>query len=222
MKPYISGIKGSIQIIDAEQAALKLKKALDYVKKLVSDKKVILLVGTKIQLRDLVKKSALACHFPYIVNRWIGGTFTNFGVIKKRIDYFKSQEEKEKKGELDKYTKKERLEFNKEIQKLRNKFGGIKDLEKLPDAVFVLDVFHDKLAVKEAHQKSIPVIGLIDTNTYPSLVDYPILGNDDAISAVKYILDRFEEVVKNSQSSSPEIKVKANPEQALKKEQPKE
>jgi len=196
MKPYISGMKGTIQIIDANEIVSKLTEALDYIQKIVSERKILLLVGTKVQFRDLIKQTALECDLPYVADRWVGGTFTNFKIIKQRVDYLKSLEEKEKKGELEKYTKKERIEFDKEIQRLREKFDGLKNLDRLPDAVFIASLYQDKLAAKEAKKMNIPTIAIVDTDADPTLVDWPILGNDDAISSLKYILGKIKQVIK--------------------------
>ena len=208
MKPYISGIKGTIQILDVDKIVSKLITALDYIQSLVQNGKTLLLVGTKVQLRDLIKETAQECDLPYVINRWVGGTFTNFDIIKKRIDYFKSLEEKEKKGELEKYTKKERIQFDKEIQKLKDKFEGLKNLDKLPDAVFITNLHQDELVAKEARGKGIPVIAITDTDVDPTLADWPIIGNDDAISSVKYILDKVKEVVNKSKGRKPVNKEK--------------
>ncbi len=195
MKPYISGVKNTVHVIDLEQTANRLEKALDFMAKLVSENKTILFIGTKVQVRDLLKETAIECDVPYISERWLGGTFTNFKTIKKRIDHFKGLEEKKQKRELEKYTKKERLNIDKELQDLETKFGGIKTMTGLPDAIFVLDMKKDSLAVKEARMKNIPVIAISDTNVDPTLATYPIPANDDAISSVKYILDKVKQVL---------------------------
>jgi small subunit ribosomal protein S2 len=197
MKPYILGVKGSdhINIMDLEQTKLFLVKALDFVAELTKEGKTILLVGTKIPIKKLVRETAEACDLPYVVQRWIGGALTNFKIIRKRIDHFKDLEKKKESGELEKYTKKERLEFDKEINKLSVKFGGIKDMEKLPDALIVLDMCKDELAIKEAKMKEIKIIAIADTNVDPTKVDYPIPANDDAITSVKYILEKFKSVI---------------------------
>ena len=132
---------------------------------------------------------------PYVVNRWLGGTFTNFATIKKRIEYFKDLEKKKIEGELEKYTKKEKAKFDQELENLRIKFEGIKNMEKLPDAIFILDMKKDALVVREAKRRGVKVIGVSDTNVDPTLADYPIPANDDAISSVKYILGKVKEVV---------------------------
>ncbi|MBM3251043.1 MAG: 30S ribosomal protein S2 [Candidatus Nealsonbacteria bacterium] len=196
MKPYIVGIKNTVNIIDLEKTAEGLKQALRFIQKIIFEKKVLLLVGTKIQIKDLVKNIADDCGLPYVNERWLGGTITNFGTIKKRIDYFKDLEVKKEKGELEKYTKKERAGIDKELRDLGVKFGGIRNLEKIPEAIFVLDIKKDDLAIREAKRKGIVVIAIADTNVDPTLADFPIPANDDAISSVKYILDKVAEAVK--------------------------
>ncbi len=200
MKPYIYGIRNSVHLIDLEKTAQNLKEALKFIQKIISEDKTLLLIGTKIQVKDLVKDIAKDCDLPYINERWLGGTFTNFKTIKKRIEYFKELEEKKEKGELAKYTKKERANMDKELRDLEIKFGGIKELKGLPDAIFVLDMKKDALAVKEAEKKGVIVIGIADTNVDPTLADYPIPANDDAISSVKYILEKMKEVILKAKS----------------------
>jgi len=200
MNFYVAGVKNTIHIIDLEKSAEEFKKTLKFIQKLVSEGKVILLVGTKIQIKELVKEAAEKCGLPYVNERWLGGTLTNFSVIKKRIEYFKNLDNRKKKGELEKYTKKERLNIDKQLKDFEVKFGGIKNLENLPDAVFVLDMKKDNLAIREAKRKKIPVIGIADTNVDPGLADYVIPANDDAISSVKYILDKATEVIKETKS----------------------
>ena len=195
MKPYISGSRNTVHIIDLEKTVEKLNQALKFIKEIVSDNKVLLLVGTKIQIKDMAKSFAKECDLPYIIERWLGGTFTNYKTLKQRIEYFKELEEKKKKGELEKYTKKERAKMDKELSDLETKFGGIKNMQGLPDAIFVLDMKKDALAVKEARMKKIKVISITDTNVDPTLVDYPIPANDDAISSVRYILDKVKDVI---------------------------
>lgn len=196
MKPYISATRNNIHIIDLEKTAKGLQNAIAFLKETVKSGKIILAVGTKIQLRNIIKEFSEDCGLPYINQRWLGGTFTNFKTIQKRIAYFKDLEKKRESGELEKYTKKERSLFDKEIKNLETKFGGIKKMDKLPDVIFVADIRKDDLAVKEARMKGIKIVGITDTNTDPSLVDYPIPANDETISSVKYILDKIKEVIR--------------------------
>lgn len=195
MMPYLVGARNGIHIIDLEKTKEKLEEALNFLQQLFLENKILLVVGTKVQVKTLVKDFAQELSLPYVTEKWLGGTFTNFSIIKKRIDYFKELERKKQEGELEKYTKKERTKIDKELTNLEKKFGGLKNLEKLPDAVLVLDMKEDYLAVKEAKMKGIKVVALSHTNTDPTLADYPIPANDDAVSSVKYILDKIKEVI---------------------------
>ena len=202
MKPYLYGVRNTVHIIDLEKTAEKFKEALKFIQELIAENKILLLVGTKIQVKNLVKDMAKDCNLPYVAERWLGGTFTNFETLKKRIEYFKDLEKKKVAGELEKYTKKEKAKIDQELRDLEIKFGGIKDLEKLPDAIFVIDMKKDAISVKEARMKGVKVIGIADTNVDPTLADYPIPANDDAISSVKYILEKVKEVIKSCQQKS--------------------
>jgi small subunit ribosomal protein S2 len=195
MKEYITGERNGVHMIDLEKTAVKLKEALNFIAKIVSEGKVLLLVGTKPQIKNMAKQIAIDCEIPYITERWLGGTFTNFATLKNRVNYFKDLEKKKESGELMKYTKKERADFDKEIKKLEIKFGGVKNVEKIPDAIFVLDMRKDDLAVREARNKNVAVIGIADTNIDPTIADIAIPANDDAISAVKYILEKLKETI---------------------------
>ncbi|MEK7080772.1 MAG: 30S ribosomal protein S2, partial [Patescibacteria group bacterium] len=190
MKPYVSGIKNNVNIFDLEKTAKEFEKALKFISKLVAENKTILFVGTKIQVKNLVKETAKECGYPYVTERWLGGTLTNFETIFKRVEYFKDLEKKKATGELEKYTKKERLNFDREMESLMVKFEGIKNMPKLPDAVFIFDMRKDETCAREAKIKGIKIIGITDTNINPETADYPIPANDDAISSVKYILEK--------------------------------
>lgn len=198
MMPYLAGVRNTIHIIDLEKTREKLEEALKFIQQLVLENKILLIVGTKVQVKGLVETFAQELVLPYVTERWLGGTFTNFEIMKKRIAYFKELERKKKEGELEKYTKRERTKIDEELRDLEVKFGGIKNLERLPDAILVLDIKKDDLAVKEATMKGIKIIAISHTNTDPSLVDYPIPANDDAISSVKYILDKIRETILNT------------------------
>lgn len=195
MKPYIFGVRNGVHIIDLEKTKEKLQEALDFIKALISENKILLMVGTKIQIKSLAAKTAKDCGFPYVSERWLGGTFTNFNAFLKRIEYYKNLEKQKETGEWEKYTKKERAKFSKELKDLDIKFSGIKDLQRLPDAIFVCDMKTDKLAVHEASMKGIKIIGIADTNIDPNQADLFIPANDDALSSVKYILDKIRETV---------------------------
>ncbi|MCX6724318.1 MAG: 30S ribosomal protein S2 [Candidatus Staskawiczbacteria bacterium] len=200
MKQYVSGMKNGIHIFDLEKTAKEFTKALAVVSKIVSDGKGIVFVGTKIQLKAIVKDAAEVCGIPSVSERWLGGTFTNFETIQKRVSYFKDLEKKKETGELEKYTKKERLMFDREIASLKVKFDGIRNMSKLPEAVFIFGLDKDITCAREAKRKGIKIISIVDTNVNPDIVDYPIPANDDAISAVRYIIDRVKEVILNSKT----------------------
>lgn len=206
MAPYITTVKDGVHLIDLNKTAQCLNKALEIIENSIKEGKTILLVGTKTYIKEIAKNIAEECGLYYANEHWVGGTFTNFQEIKKRINYFKELEQETKKPEFEKnYTKKEQRKILKEVEKLKTKFEGLKKMEKLPDFVFVLDMKKDLLTIKEAKQKGIKIIAIADTNVDPTLADYPIPANDDAISSVKYILEKVKEVIKNTQ---PEIKIK--------------
>lgn len=187
MEEYIYATKNGINIIDLQKTAEKLKEAQEFVKKTVSEGKEILFVGTKKQAKKIIKSAAEICAMPYVVERWLGGTFTNFGAISKRTRFLNENNEKFEKGEFGKYTKFEQMKMREELKKMEEKMGGIKNMAKLPGAIFVSGVLEDKLAVKEAIIKGIPIVGLVDTNVNPEKIDYPIPANEDAVSSLKLL-----------------------------------
>ncbi|MFH1451277.1 MAG: 30S ribosomal protein S2 [bacterium] len=196
MKPYIQTIRGGIAVINLEKTAELMEEAFRFIEKLIAEKKILILVGTKVQMKNLVKNTAKECGLSYIDNRWIGGFLTNFETIKKRATFLKDLESKRASGEFEKYTKKEKAQFDKKIKDLGIKFGGVKNLERFPDAIFFLDMQKDIIGIKEARQKGVKIIALADANINPNLADYPIPANDDAISAVSYVLARLKTVLK--------------------------
>lgn len=199
MAPYIFGQKETVHIIDLEKTQAKLKQALEFVKSIVKAGGVILFVGTKVAARQVVEETAKEAGMPYVSERWLGGTITNFGVISKRLKHFRDIEAKMKSGELKKYTKKEQHDFRVQLQKLERQFGGIKNMEKLPEALFVLDARENGLALKEAKMRHIPTIALVDTNVDPKQATYPIPASDDAISALRLITSAVVQVIKKYQ-----------------------
>jgi len=194
MDPYIHGIRNGVNIIDVEKTQEKIEEAISFMRNLLSQGKIIMVVGTKIQLQEIVENFAKESNIPYITNRWLGGTITNFESIKKRVDHLKDLERKRDEGELDKYTKKEKLDILREIDSLKKKFEGLKNLSKIPDAIIITDIEKDYLAVKEARDRSVKIIAIADTNINPELADFPIPANDDALSSVKYILAKLQDV----------------------------
>ena len=196
MEQYIFTTRNNIHIIDLEKTYDKLKQALNFIQNIKKKKGTIIFVGTKVAVKEITKKIAEESKVFHITERWIGGTLTNFSVISKRLEYFRNLEERKKKGELKKYVKKEQHEFDIELQKLEKQFGGIKNMTKMPDALLVVDTHKEKLAVKEARMKNIPIIGLCDTNADPTIIDYPIPMNDDSISSLKLILETIAKILK--------------------------
>jgi len=202
MKQYVSGIKNNVHTFDLEKTAKELEKALKYISTIVADGKQIIFVGTKIQLKGVIKEAADECGVPYVTERWLGGTFTNFETISKRVEYFKDLERKKATGELEKYTKKERLNFDKELAILKTKFEGVRNMQKLPEAVFIFDLDKNETCAKEAKIKGIKIIALADTNINPDIIDYIVPANDDAISSVRYIADKVKETIIASKQES--------------------
>ncbi len=202
MKPFLAGIRNTIHIFDLEKTKEKLEKALAFIFDYVTQGKVFLFVGTKVQLRQLVEETAKSCNAPFISQRWIGGTFTNFETIAKRINQMLDLEKKQEAGELEKYTKKEQLKIAQQIQELEGKYGGLRTLTKPPDAIFICDLDENQIALREAKRKGIPVVAICDTNIDPTFVNYVIPANDDAISSVSYILNRVKETVLTAKSQA--------------------
>lgn len=196
MKPYVYTVRNNIHILDLEQTAEKLAQAQEFATKIIQNNGTILFIGTKRQTKNMLKKTAQECEMPYVSERWLGGTFTNFKIISNLIQKLCDLEEQEESGELKKYTKKEHHEIKQEIKRLNKLIGGIKTLKKLPDAVFVADTEHDKTAIKESSEKNIPIIAITDTNSDPSKIKYPIPANDDAIPSIKLILEQIQNAIK--------------------------
>ncbi len=198
MKVFVSGIKNNVHVFDLEKTSKEFERALNFIAKTASDGKSIIFVGTKIQLKKIVKEAAEEVGLPYVSERWLGGTFTNFETIQKRVSYYKDLERKKESGDLEKYTKKERLNFDKELEILKTKFEGIKNMQKLPDVVVIMGIDKDITCAKEAKRKGIKIVSIVDTNVNPDIVDYPIPANDDAISSVQYVLNKIKDCIINN------------------------
>lgn len=184
MSPFIFGQRNKIHIINLEHTLPLYNEAMNYLGKLASKKGNILFVGTKRQARDIVSQEAERCGMPYVNHRWLGGMLTNYKTAKQSIKRLKDLEAMEQDGTMAKLTKKEQLMRHREMEKLQRSFGGIKDMGGLPDAMFVIDVAHEKNAVAEAKKLGIPVVAVVDTNCDPKDIDYVIPGNDDALRAI--------------------------------------
>lgn len=191
MGKYIFTKREGVHIFDLGITAQKLAEAMTFVRDLVTDKKEIIFVGTKRQASAIIKEEALRVGAPFISIRWMGGIVTNWEQIKKSLDRIKDLEAQKAKGELKKYTKKENLLIDRDIAKVDRFLGGLRNLTEVPSAIFVVDVKKEIAAVKEARTKGLTVVGIVDTNADPDLVDYPIPANDDAVSSIKFIVGKI-------------------------------
>ncbi|MBD3655408.1 30S ribosomal protein S2 [Marinobacter sp.] len=185
MSKYIFGARNKIHIINLEQTVPAMNEALNFVQQLAENKNKVLFVGTKRAAAKIIKEEAERSGQPFVNHRWLGGMLTNYKTIRQSIRRYRDLETESKDGTFDKLTKKEALERTREMEKLERSIGGIKDMGGLPDALFVIDVDHERIAIKEANKLGIPVIGVVDTNSDPDGVDFVIPGNDDAIRAIQ-------------------------------------
>jgi small subunit ribosomal protein S2 len=191
MKPYIFGARNGIHIIDLQKTVSLFATTNDFIVNTVADGYSLLYVGTKKQAHESIVEESERCGMFYVVNRWLGGTLTNFQTIRKSVGRLKELESMKNDGTLGRYTKKEALKMEKELVKLEKALGGIKDMDELPGAVFIVDPKKENIAVKEARKLGIPVIAIADTNCDPDEIDYIIPGNDDAIRAIRLICSKI-------------------------------
>lgn len=200
MKSFIWDRKSSVLLIDLEKSKENLKEALNFLINIREKGGVILFVGTGIAAREMTKKVAQELNMPFVTERWLGGTFTNFPTISKRVDYLKDLEKQKAAGEFSKYTKYEVGKLEEKMKKLKKEFGGIVSLSRLPEAIWVSSAKYDKLAVMEASKKNIPIVGIVNTNSDPSLFTHPIPANDSALNSVNFILNLVMEALVNVSS----------------------
>lgn len=196
MAQYVYTLRNNIQIINLSKTLAQLKIAADFLKNILTKEGTVLFVGTNPSAKELIKDLANDLKMPYVSERWLGGTLTNFQTIKKRINYFLDLLKKKETGELEKYTKKEKLLIDRDIKKLEINFGGIRAMEKLPDAVFIVDIKEHSTAVNEAKKINIPIVAICDTDVDPTDIAYPIASNDGAYSAIKFILNYISKNIK--------------------------
>lgn len=195
MKRYIFTKRNGIYIVDLQQTAVMLERALAFVRDLAAEGGKVLLVGTKRQAQDIIAEEARRCGMYYVNQRWIGGTLTNFTTIQSRIDYLVQLEDKRARGELSRLPKKEARKLDEEISRLNLQLGGIKEMTTLPDALYIVDTVKERNAVAEAKRMGIPLVSIVDTNCNPDPIDYPIPANDDAIRAIKLITSKIADAV---------------------------
>lgn len=195
MKPYIFTERNGIHIIDLSRTIKLLQKAYDAVRDCVAEGGIVLFVGTKRQAQETIAEQAIRCNMPYINYRWLGGTLTNWPTIRSRVDYLIELEERRDLGEFDRLPKKEAHTLYKEIEKLTVRFGGLRNLRRRPDMLFIVDVRREHIAVKEANRLEIPVVAIVDTNCDPDPIDYLIPANDDAIRSIRLITTKIADAV---------------------------
>lgn len=200
MSPFIFTTKKKADILNLEMTNDHLEKAQEFIKTLATGGKVILFVGTKPEAKKAVLEGALSIDMPYVCERWVGGILTNFPEIKKRIDIMEDLKDRKEKGELEKYTKKERLLMDRKVEKLSKYYSGVIKLKK-PDALFVVDTQKEHIAVEEANRMGIPVIGLLNSDCNVKLVTYPIVANDASTSSIKFFVSAIVKAYKEAQHS---------------------
>ena len=214
MKPYIFTERNGIHIIDLQRTLNLLDQACSFVTELVAGGGTVLFVGTKKQAQESLVIEAQRCHMPYVNQRWLGGTLTNLNVIMSRIKYMKELEKQEEEGMFAVLPKKEALKLGEKLARLRKYLNGIREMEGLPNAIFVIDVVKERIAVAEARRMGVPVIGLVDTDADPDLVDHIIPGNDDAIRSIRLMCTRIADAILEGQRRFEEARAEAEAEAA--------
>lgn len=205
MQPYIFSARKGVHIIDLVKTREQLEQAMNFISELSANGKSVLFVGTKPQVKGLMKKVAQEMNMPYVSEHWLGGTLTNFAIIKKSIRKYKDLLEKREAGKLSKYTKKEQLQFDRQIAKLELAVGGLVELNKMPEAIFIWDLKVEKTALAEAKKKQIPIIAVCDTNVNPEGIQYVIPANDDASKAIALVLSVAKDAVITGRAKAPKV-----------------
>jgi small subunit ribosomal protein S2 len=205
MAPFIFGERSKIHIINLEKTLPLYEEALNFIGKLVANKGTVLFVGTKRSARDTIRTEAERCKMPYVDHRWLGGMMTNFKTVRQSIRRLKDLEAMEQDGTFEKISKKEALMLKREKDKLDRSLGGIKDMNRLPDAMFIVDVGHEKIAVAEAKKLGIPVVGIVDSNNSPDGIDYVIPGNDDSIRAIQLYVQGVADAVGEGRTAMAQV-----------------
>ena len=206
LSKYIYATKNKTDIIDLEKTSIMLERALEFVKSLGASEKIVLFVGTKPEGREIIKNAAISLDMPYVAERWIGGTLSNFMEIKKRINELENYRKESVEGGLDKYTKKERGMMAKKMERLARYYSGLVGLKKMPDALFILDVKSEHNANAEAQKSKIPVISLMNSDSNIRGVDYPMVGNDSSLPSVKFFATAVVNAYKEGRMTAPPSK----------------
>lgn len=209
-KPYVFDNRNGISIIDLEQTHALLEKACAFIEKTIADGKDILFVGTKKQAQEIIREAATACQMPFCVNRWMGGGLTNFATIKASLVKYRKFLKMDQEGELAKLPGKEEAAIRRQMSRMNRNFEGILNIEQLPAAVFVVDTKKEAIAVAEAKRLHIPIIGLVDTNSDPTILDFPIPGNDDAVKSIRIIVQTITEAIQSGLSQREAKKIQKN------------
>lgn len=195
MNQYIFAQRNGIHIIDLQQSMVLLERAASFVTDLVASGETVLFVGTKRQAQDPIEQAAKKCEMSYVRNRWLGGMLTNFHIIQRRIAHLLRLEDEKDSGTLAVLTKKEGLKKEEELERLNRNFGGVKKMDRVPGALFIVDIGQEKIAVEEGRKMNIPIVALVDTDCDPDLVDYPIAANDDAIRSINLVANHISNAV---------------------------
>lgn len=196
MDPYLFGVRNGVHVVDLEKTQQLLGQACDAVREFAQQGKSVLFVGTKDAAKQIIRESAERVGMPYVVGRWLGGTLTNFAIISKLIQKYRSLVRSRDTGEMaQKYTKFEQSQMSQEIARLEGAVGGIAELNRIPDAIFLVDVGHEETAIREAKRKGVTTFAICDSNVDPSLVTYPIPGNDDAVSSIQILTRVFTDAI---------------------------
>ncbi len=196
MRRYIYGVRDGVHIINLEHSEKLLKDACEFVYQLGRQGKILMFVGTKKQAQEMLAEAANNSSAPFVNHRWIGGMLTNFEQVRNNVKKILDLKDKREKGELSRYTKKEQLLLSRKIEKFENELGGLSKMEKLPDAIFLIDCVGEKTALAEARKIGLPIVAITDTNSDPMQVDYPVPGNDDATKSIKVMLDAIANAYK--------------------------
>lgn len=201
MKPYLYTIRDGVHIFDLAKTKESLEEACQFVHQLAAKGGKIVFVGTKRQAAPIVKEEAKKAGMPWVTERWLGGTITNWEQIGKRVKRLLEMKEKREQGEYKKYTKKEQILLDREINRLDKFLGGLVDLDQLPEAIFVVDIKREETAVREARRKNIPIVAMVDSNSNPTLVDRVIPTNDDAVGAIKFVVEKVAAAAKKGKET---------------------